>query len=39
MLNQLHDVFESSKKHNVKFVVIGGLAAVNYTWLIIRQSP
>ena len=28
MLNLLQDVFASSQKHNVKFVVIGGIAAV-----------
>jgi hypothetical protein len=28
MLNQLKDVFESLQKHNVHYVVIGGIAAV-----------
>jgi len=28
MLNLLQDVFASLKTHNVKFVVIGGIAAV-----------
>ncbi len=39
MLNLLQDVFASLQKHNVKFVVIGGIAAVLYTWLLIWQSP
>jgi len=28
MLNQLRDVFASFQKHEVKYVVIGGIAAV-----------
>jgi predicted nucleotidyltransferase len=28
MLHQLRDVFESLQKHEVKYVVIGGIAAV-----------
>jgi len=28
MLNQLQDVFASFQKHNVKYVIIGGIAAV-----------
>lgn len=28
MLNQLRDVFASFQRHNVKYVVIGGIAAV-----------
>jgi len=28
MLNQLRDVFSSFQKHNVKYLVIGGIAAV-----------
>jgi hypothetical protein len=30
MLNQLQDVFESFQKHEVKYVIIGGIAAVLY---------
>ena len=30
MLNQLRDVFSSFQKHEVKYVVIGGIAAVLY---------
>ena len=30
MLNRLKDVFESFQKHNVKYIVIGGIAAVLY---------
>lgn len=30
MLNRLKDVFESFQKHNVKYLVIGGIAAVLY---------
>ena len=30
MLNQLRDVFASFQKHNVKYVVIGGIAAILY---------
>ncbi len=28
MINRLHDVFASFQKHKVKYVVIGGIAAV-----------
>ena len=28
MLNRLQDVFVSFQKHNVKYIVIGGIAAV-----------
>ena len=28
MLNRLRDVFASFQKHNVKYVIIGGIAAV-----------
>jgi hypothetical protein len=30
MLNQLKDVFKSFQKHNVRYLVIGGIAAVLY---------
>ena len=30
MLNRLKDVFKSFQQHNVKYVVIGGIAAVLY---------
>lgn len=30
MLNRLKDVFESFQQHNVRYVVIGGIAAVLY---------
>lgn len=30
MLNQLQDVFSSLQKHNVKYLVIGGIAAILY---------
>jgi hypothetical protein len=30
MLNRLKDVFESFQKHDVRYVVIGGIAAVLY---------
>jgi len=30
MLNQLQDVFASSQRHDVKYVIIGGIAAVLY---------
>ena len=30
MLNRLKDVFRSFQKHDVKYVVIGGIAAVLY---------
>jgi len=30
MLNQLKDVFSSLQKHNVKYIVIGGIASVLY---------
>jgi len=30
MLNQLKDVFASFQKHNVKYVAIGGIAAIMY---------
>jgi len=31
MLNQLRDVFSSFQKHNVRYLVIGGIAAVLYS--------
>ena len=30
MLNRLKDVFESFQKHEVKYLVIGGIAAILY---------
>ena len=30
MLNRLQDVFKCLKKHNVKYLVIGGIAAILY---------